>query len=140
MSLTEQDVYRFGPAAKKQIMAKLSASKKSAAKPAKYHNVKTDCGGITFDSAKEAARYQFLLSLWATGFIEDLRLQHRITIVEGYTKPDGERVRPLVYVADFSYIRDGKRVYEDVKGHRTQEYINKRKLVYELRGITIEEV
>lgn len=140
MSITEQDVYRFGPAAKKQIAEKMAAAGKKAAKPSKMHNVKTVVNGITFDSKKEAERYRQLMYLLKCYAISDLRLQHRITITEGYTLPDGERVRPLVYVADFSYIRDGKRVYEDAKGVRTQTFINKKKLVYELCGIEIQEV
>lgn len=134
MGLDAKDVYRFGAAAKKQIMEKLLS------KESKMHNVKTDCGGITFDSKKEANRYSELMMLLKAGAIKDLRLQHSITITEGYTKPNGERVRPQVYKADFSYIKDGKRIYEDVKGRRTQVYINKKKLVYELHGIEIIEV
>ena len=142
MALTEKDVYRFGDAAKKQIMEKMSAAGKPAAKPSKMHNVKTVVNGITFDSIKEADRYGSLMLLLKTGAICDLRLQHRITLMEGYKKPNGETVRPLVYVADFSYIPVGEshRVYEDVKGKRTQTYINKRKLAYELRGIEVREV
>ena len=144
MALTDQDVYRFGAAAKKQIMEKMAAAGKPAAKPSKMHNVKDEYGGIVFQSKKEAARYKYLIMLQNAGVISDLRLQHNITITEGFTKPNGERVRPLVYVADFSYIKtmDKKqeRVYEDAKGMRTRTYINKKKLVYELKGIEIKEV
>ena len=144
MSISEADVYRFGLAAKKQIMEKMAAAGKPAAKPSKMHNVKTVVNGITFDSIKEADRYVELLKLLKLGYIRDLKLQHRITITEGFTKPNGEHVRPLVYVADFSYIKtmDKKqeRVYEDAKGMRTRTYINKKKLVYELKGIEIKEV
>ena len=138
MAISEDDVYRFGAAAKKKIMEQMTA----AGKPSKYRNVKSNVAGITFDSKKEAGRFEVLQILQAIGSISDLRLQHRITIVEGYTKPSGERVRPLVYIADFSYIPYGQneRVYEDVKGKRTQEYINKRKMVYEMKGIEIQEV
>jgi len=140
MSISEADVYRFGPAAKKQIMEKMAAAGKPAAKPSKMHNVKAEYGGIVFQSKKEAARYKYLIMLQNAGVISDLRLQHNITITEGFTKPSGERVRPQVYKADFSYIENGERVYEDAKGMRTRTYINKKKLVYELKGIEIKEV
>lgn len=144
MSITEQDVYRFGPAAKKQIAEKMRQSSsrrvKSGQSGSKMHNVKTVVNGITFDSKKEAERYDELMILLKGGVITDLRLQHNITITEGYKKPNGETVRPQVYKADFSYIKDGKRIYEDAKGMRTQTFINKKKTVYDLRGIEIREV
>ena len=140
MSISEADVYRFGPAAKKQIAEKMAAAGKKTAKPSKMHNVKDEYGGIVFQSKKEAARYKYLIMLQNAGVISDLRLQHNITITEGFTKPNGERVRPQVYKADFSYIENGERVYEDAKGMRTRTYINKKKLVYELKGIEIKEV
>lgn len=144
MGLRAEDVYRLGSAAQKQIREKLSQSSNSqvnqAGKESKMHNVKTKCQDIVFDSKKEAERYAELMVMLKAGLISDLRLQHNITITEGYTKPDGERVRPQVYKADFSYVKDGKRIYEDAKGMRTQTYINKKKSIYDLKGIDIQEV
>ena len=77
--------------------------------------------------------------LLKSGEIFDLRLQHNVTLQEGYTTPDGERIRPIVYKAEFSYIRHERRVYEDAKGYRTAEYKLKRKLAAE-HGIKIVEV
>ena len=55
-----------------------------------------------------------------------------------------ERVRPIVYRADFTYRErtgDGWRpVVEDVKGVRTKEYNMKRKMMLEKFGVKIREV
>lgn len=57
---------------------------------------------------------------------------------------DSERVRPIVYRADFTYRErtgDGWRpVVEDVKGVRTKEYNMKRKMMLEKFGVRIREV
>ena len=78
------------------------------------------------------------------GQIQDLRLQVNFTLQEGYTTADGERVRPIVYRADFTYqerTRDEWRpVVEDVKGVRTKEYSMKRKMMLEKFGVRIREV
>ena len=78
------------------------------------------------------------------GQIQDLRLQANFTLQEGYTTADGERVRPIVYRADFTYRErtgDGWRpVVEDVKGVWTKEYNMKRKMMLEKFGVKIREV
>ena len=98
------------------------------------------------------------------GLICDLRLQQNFTLIEGFTKPDGERVRAVVYKADFTYrvaksrthpaavfnatdmkywagMEQGALVIEDVKsvGTRTRVYINKKKMMAQ-KGYTIREV
>ena len=105
----------------------------------KYHATPTVVNGIRFDSKHEAERYRELLLLLRGGIISDLRLQHQITLIEGWKKPTGETVRPEVYKADFSYIKDGRRIYEDAKGMRTKEYLIKKKQALE-KGIEIVEV
>lgn len=114
---------------------------------AKYGNKKTVRNGITFDSQKEAARYDALMLLLAAGEIEDLKLQPEFTLQEAFTTQDGERVRAVKYRADFSYkrrVREGvdtrwERVVEDVKGFRTKDYELKRKLMLGL-GIKVTEL
>ena len=106
----------------------------------KYHATPTVVNGIRFDSKHEAERYRELLLLLRAGAITDLRLQHNITLIEGWKKPNGEIVRPEVYKADFSYLKDGRRVYEDAKGVRTQVFALKKKQVLDKHGITIVEV
>ena len=124
--------------------------------------------GIRFDSKKEANRYLQLKDAVREGTIYDLRLQRNFTLQEAYTTPDGERVRAIVYQADFTYrVRwpwysmptgifisdmeywsaaaekagDGVEIIEDVKTRptRTQLYINKYKMMAD-RGHQIREV
>lgn len=114
---------------------------------AKYGNRKTIRNGITFDSQKEAGRYDELMLLLCAGEIKDLKLQPEFTLQEAFTTPLGERVRAVKYRADFSYSRRVKggpdirweRVVEDVKGFRTKEYEIKRKLMLG-RGWRVEEL
>lgn len=106
----------------------------------KYNATPTIVNGVRFDSKHEADRFRELLLMVSAGAISDLRLQHNITLIEGWKKTDGEIVRPEVYKADFSYIKDGRRVYEDAKGMMTNVYRLKRKQVLDKHGITIMEV
>lgn len=88
--------------------------------------------GRTFDSKAEARRYLELKKLQASGVISGLRLQVRFPLsVNGVTVGK--------YVADFVYIRDGRRVVEDVKGMRTAVYKLKCRLMLAVFGIEILE-
>lgn len=136
------DIRRFPPAVQKQILDKLQMEQK----PRKLHNVPTEAGGIRFDSAKEARRYQELAALERAGEIRGLKLQAQFTLVEGYRDAKtGESVRPVRYIADFVYSRksaDGsawETIVEDVKGYKTPEYKIKAKLMREKYGIEILE-
>ena len=115
-----------------------------AAEPSKYRNVKVirvvDGEIVKFPSKREARRFDELYLQYMGGAIQDLRLQQDFTLVEGYTRPNGKRVRPMVYKADFVYLRNGKRIVEDAKGKRTEKYLMKRKLMLEKYGIEISEV
>ena len=98
---------------------------------------------LRFDSQKEARRYDHLTLRQQAGEIHDLRLQVDFTLQEAYTDLEGRRVRAIRYRADFTYReRDGRMVVEDVKSKptRTREYLIKRKLMKERRGIDITEV
>lgn len=100
----------------------------------KYGNRRVTVDGIGFASVKEAARYGELKLLERIGEIEQLSLQPRFPL-----KVNGKLV--CTYVADFSYLdRAGKVVVEDVKGHRTREYINKANLFEALHGFPVTEV
>lgn len=116
--------------------------RRSARPGGKYGAVKDSRQGITFDSKKEARRYDALVLLLKSGEITDLRIQPEFTLIEAYTKPDGERVRALRYRADFSYREKGVLVVEDVKSAatRTRTYLDKRKLMREIHGIEVREV
>ena len=143
------DIARFSPAAQRQILEQLGHTAGKADKPGKYHSRKCtvtlpESGKqITFDSEREARRFGELRMLLRCGQIQDLRLQANFTLQEGYTTADGERVRPIVYRADFTYLEqtgDARPpVVEAVKGVRTKEYNMKRKMMLEKFGVKIRE-
>ena len=85
------------------------------------------CKTYTFDSQKEAKRFDELYMLQKAGKIESLRLQPKFLLQEGFRR-DGKAYRAIHYIADFAYLKDGKEVVEDVKGHKTKEYQIKKKL------------
>lgn len=125
-----------------------AADAQDPGKPMKYRNNPTErvtpSGAVLrFDSQKEARRYDHLIRRQQAGEIRDLRLQVDFTLQEAYTDQEGRRVRAIRYRADFTYReRDGRLVVEDVKSKptRTREYLIKRKLMKERRGIDITEV
>lgn len=106
-----------------------------AKRSSKYGNKKTVVDGITFDSKKEAARYQELKLMEKSGLILGLDLQTPYPI---YVK--GKKI--CTYKADFTYCVKGvsEVVVEDVKGVRTPLYRLKKKLVEALHDVTITEV
>ena len=119
-------------------------SPKTPLKPRKYRNQKTTLDGITFDSKREAARYQELKALAARGVIEDFRHQAPFVLAPGVRFSDEKRAKPaLRYVADFAYKLDGRLVVEDVKSKVTAgaaAYRIKRHLMLSVHGIEVKEV
>ena len=115
---------------------------RSAEPGGKYGAVKEDRGKIRFDSKKEARRYDALVVMLNCGEIEDLRIQPEFTLIEAYTTPEGERIRAMRYRADFSYLKLGKLIVEDVKSPatRTRVYLDKRKMMRDKYGIDVVEV
>lgn len=116
----------------------------------KYGNKKITVGGVTFDSKKEAARYQDLYLLERAGTISNLQRQVKFVLIPAQYEPDtiGKRggvkrgkliERECSYVADFVYTENGKLVAEDSKGFRTADYKIKRKLMLSVHGIRIKE-
>ena len=106
----------------------------------KYGSKKITVGGMTFDSKKEAARYQELYFLQRAGKISDLQTQVKFELLPSQ-RIDGKVVeRPVTYIADFVYKQDGKTVVEDTKGFKTKDYILKRKMMLYFHGIKIKEV
>ena len=107
----------------------------------KYKNQKVSIRGETFDSTKEYEYYLILKDREKHGEILDLQRQVPIEIQPGFIMPDGKKVRPINYVADFIYT-DSKTLERhviDVKGFRTEVYSLKKKLLA-YQGIFIEEV
>ena len=108
--------------------------------PSKYHAKKVTYNGIEFDSKKEAKRYAELLLLERGGAISELQLQVKYELLPSQ-RIDGKVVeRPVFYVADFVYKKDGETIVEDTKGVKTREYVIKRKLLLYIHGIRIKEV
>ncbi len=118
----------------------------------KYRNKKAEIDGITFDSIKEAKRYEQLKLLEQAGEITNLQRQVKYILIPSqrdistYTKTGREKPgkvieRECAYYADFVYTdKDGTLVVEDTKGMRTSDYKIKRKLMLYVHGIRITEI
>lgn len=101
----------------------------------KFRNVKTVVNGLTFDSKKEAARYQELRLLEKAGEIGPISCQVPYEFhYEGKTM--------FRYIADFVYADKNlnKIIVEDVKGYRTPTYRLKKKLIEAQWNFEIQEV
>ena len=109
----------------------------------KYGNKRCTTNGITFDSKKEMYRYLELKGLEDAGLIVDLKLQHHFTLSESFRRPDGELIRKIEYIADFTYFDgEGKFIIEDVKSEATRKnpvYSLKRRMMAN-EGYKIREV
>lgn len=102
-----------------------------AKKPPKYHN--DNSSGYASEHEKDVATKLYALA--SCGKIWDLRQQDPIILV-----PGTEKVRGIVYIADFTYRdQDGYHVL-DAKGFKTAVYKVKKKLALLLLNIEIEEV
>ena len=126
----------------------------------KYYAEKVTIDGESFDSRKEARRWQELQLLLRAGKIYDLRRQVKFELIpaqfENYPRygKKGRRIKDgqtcveqaCNYYADFVYLEDGHVVVEDVKGYRDPrsaayaKFVIKRKLMLWLHGIKIREV
>jgi hypothetical protein len=116
----------------------------------KYGSRKVTVDGITFDSRKEAARYQELKLLERVEAIKNLQRQVEFELIPSQRINGKVAERPCKYVADFVYLEDlnfkspdgpiWNKVVEDTKGFKTKDYIIKRKLMLKEFGIRIREV
>jgi len=113
----------------------------------KYRNVKTEAGGITFDSKAEAKRWGELQMLARGGLIDNLTRQESFELAPAVRFAGEKRQKPpLRYVADFSYTEwqgDKKmRIVEDVKSPATmtRAFQIKRHLMMSLFGIDVRIV
>lgn len=113
----------------------------------KYHNRKIEKDGIKFDSVREYNRWYELQLLERAGQIENLQRQVEYSLIPAqydYVMDKGKKKRVCVeractYIADFVYRENGQTVVEDSKGHKTKDYIIKRKLMLYKHGIRIKE-
>jgi hypothetical protein len=85
--------------------------------------------GIVFDSRAEMKRYDELKMLERSGLVSEIVLQPRFVLQEAFDHPEYGRQRVIEYVADFGYKEGGKKIIEDCKGHRTDVYKLKKKLL-----------
>lgn len=121
----------------------------------KWHNQKCEYKGIKFASHKERDRYIFLEGRQNAGEISNLQTQVKVELlpaiyktetVQMKTKTKEKQVlvqRPIYYVADFVYEKDGVSVYEDAKGSAdclTKVYALKKKMMLALKGIEVVEI
>lgn len=108
----------------------------------KYGSSKTTCKLNHKHASKlEAMRCDGLTLLQKAKLIRNLQYQPKYKILEGF-KYRGESIRPVYYIADFSYLDEkGNIVVEDTKGFKTPEYKLKRKLFLKTYGnIVFSEV
>lgn len=107
----------------------------------KYGAQRQTVDGITFDSKKEARRYQELRLLERAGDICDLRRQVVVEL-EGRDGPLLTRTgRRMKITVDFAYtdLGTGLSVYEDSKGLPTRDY-EVRRAVAAAQGVEVVEV
>jgi len=106
----------------------------------KYRNRRVTVDGIAFDSIGEAAYWNQLCLMERSGLIAGLERQVPFVLVEGESGPDGRKLRPVKYVADFVYVDPDGRHVVDFKGVKTAVYRLKKRLMWHVHGIDIEEV
>ena len=107
----------------------------------KYGNQKVVVDGEKVaDSQHEYRRLNDLKVLQRAGEIKDLQTQVRYNLIPAQ-KICGEKVRGTDYIADFVYwTKDDQFICEDAKGHKTADYIIKRKLMKLIHNIDVVEV
>lgn len=125
--------------------AKRGLTYSAAGKPKKnkYGNQKIVIDGVERDSLAESNRLEQLKILQRVGAIQNLQYQVKYELIP---KQQGENrnERAVTYIADYVYdvvMPDGslRQVVEDCKGHKTKDYIIKRKLMLYIHGISIKE-
>ena len=121
----------------------------------KYKNEKVEFDGIKFDSIRERDRYKFLKIKESEGIISCLTIKPIFMLIPGvyeeqiiHLKTKDKTVtkciqRAIKYIGDFQYIKDGRRVVEDVKINPKlipKEYKLKEKMMYAIHKIKIKRV
>ncbi len=123
----------------------------------KYNNTKVEIDGIKYDSKKESQRNAYLELMQKQGLISDLKRQvvfeliptiYEDKVVHLKTKDKiVQRVaqKAVTYKADFTYIKDGQLVVEDVKASASyaaldKTFILKEKMMRYFHGIVIKRV
>lgn len=113
-----------------------------AKKPSKYHNARTKVDGLVFDSKREADRWMALRARAEAKDITNLRRQvsFDLTTLNRVAPEEGGFQTVGRYIADFTYLENGRVVVEDAKGVRTALYKWKKKHFEIEYGLSIREV
>lgn len=104
----------------------------------KYHNKKCFYKDMTFGSKKERDYYVILEMMLKNKQITDLKTQVKFELQPSF-KFKGKTIRSINYIADFTYVKDGKLIIVDTKGYRTEVYKLKKKMM-QFKGYDIEEI
>ena len=110
-------------------------------KQPKYGNHKVVVDGEKVaDSKHEFKRLNDLKNQQRVGEIKDLQTQVRYNLIPSQVICN-KKERGTDYVADFVYwTKDDQFICEDAKGHKTADYIIKRKLMKMIHDIDVVEV
>lgn len=99
--------------------------------------------GKQFPSRHEAVRYLILKDKLRRGEIQGLKLQVKFQLLPPQRKGK-HKLREAVYIADFTYYRNGELVVEDAKGYKGGEAYRlfklKKKMMLSRYDIWVEEV
>lgn len=119
----------------RKIAAQNTVAKK---KKAKYGNKKVVVDGITFDSVGEAGHYGNLKLASLAGLLTfERQVKYDLIVPDLNGKPFALQS----YVADFVVtFSDGRVEVQDFKGHRTREFIFKKKWMKKCLGVEVIEV
>lgn len=110
-----------------------------ARKNQKYRNRVTETADGRFDSEAEYRHWCHLKIRLRLGEITDLKRQVSFELAPAVVI-HGRKRPPIRYIADMTYMEDGKHVVADVKGAITPEYRIKRHLMASVHGIEIMEI
>lgn len=98
----------------------------------------------TFDSKHEAEVYKELSLLEQAGEISELKIQQPYELIGKQKLSTGKTERAIAYIADFTYMKDGKLHVVDAKGYKKSTAYSvfsiKRKLMKYVHDIEVEEV
>lgn len=104
----------------------------------KYNAVKTVVDGITFDSKREAKRWQELRMMVRGSLIDELERQVSYELAPSVKIAGEKRARPaLRFKADFRYIENGATVVEDSKGMPDTAFRIRQHLMKSVHGIDV---
>lgn len=107
----------------------------------KYGNQVTVLDGQRFDSKSEAKRFVQLKAMQDAGQISELKTQVVFELIPAQQIGE-KKERAVRYVADFTYMKKGQLVIEDVKSAptKTKEFIIKRKLMMFIHRAVVREI